>query len=253
VEARSVVAADGTWSRLGRLAGLPGNRALKKGLQYKFSPSDVPEDVGDDEWLWFYFGESYPGGYAWVFQRGHEVSIGVCGRGNMHKRLDAFCRDLGVNPGSRRELNAGMIPTGGVNERLHTGGLVTVGDAAGLVNPISDGGNHQALSSGRWAAEAVLEYLSGEPEDVSPLEGYEKRVFSSPFNHPHLLEGMEAIHRFPDKAWDFVTRVAYGKTTSEVSKARWLAEMLSHPGIWPHVGDMMRLSRAAKIYKRYGW
>ena len=58
IEAKIVVGADGAWSNIGRMAGLPVNKKLTGGLQYKFHHGSEEER----EWLHFYFGSKFKGG-----------------------------------------------------------------------------------------------------------------------------------------------------------------------------------------------
>ncbi|MBU6299615.1 MAG: NAD(P)/FAD-dependent oxidoreductase, partial [Alphaproteobacteria bacterium] len=55
---------------------------------------------------------------------------------------------------------SGLIPTGGVVGNLGRGRVMLIGDAAGLVSPVTGGGIHTALSFGRRAAQLVSDYLN---------------------------------------------------------------------------------------------
>ena len=57
--------------------------------------------------------------------------------------------------------------------RLARGRALLVGDAAGLVDPVSGDGIYEALVSGRLAAAAIRELLEGSSED---LESYDSEV-----------------------------------------------------------------------------
>src|SRR4029450_12329173 len=68
----------------------------------------------------------------------------------------------GMHPASVR---AGMIPCGGV-VRPETGeGVLLVGDAAGMVSPLTAGGIHTALKHGTAAGQAIAEHLYGRKRD----------------------------------------------------------------------------------------
>ncbi|HET9476720.1 MAG TPA: hypothetical protein VFP63_04445, partial [Dehalococcoidia bacterium] len=53
------------------------------------------------------------------------------------------------------------------------GPVAVVGDAAGLVDPLSGEGIHMAFASGRLAAEQALHVLAGEAPDMA---GYQRRL-----------------------------------------------------------------------------
>jgi flavin-dependent dehydrogenase len=54
---------------------------------------------------------------------------------------------------------SGLIPSGGVVPNLGTRRVMLVGDAAGMVSPVTGGGIHTALHFGRRAAVLVANYL----------------------------------------------------------------------------------------------
>jgi flavin-dependent dehydrogenase len=81
--------------------------------------------------------------------------------------------------------------------------VLFVGDAAGLVDPLSGDGMYEAFVSGRLAAEATLELLRGQAGDLEP---YAER-FAATFGP---LEGVSwrakvAFERFPGLAFRLAT------------------------------------------------
>lgn len=61
---------------------------------------------------------------------------------------------------------------GGPVKRMVDGNALAVGDAAGLVMPSNGGGISQAIISGCFAAEAIIDHF----RNGAPLEAYEKRL-----------------------------------------------------------------------------
>jgi digeranylgeranylglycerophospholipid reductase len=57
-----------------------------------------------------------------------------------------------------------MIPCGGVLPRVFGDRVLLVGDAAGLVSPLTAGGIHTALRYGGMAGSAVADWLRGRAE-----------------------------------------------------------------------------------------
>jgi flavin-dependent dehydrogenase len=76
--------------------------------------------------------------------------------GALLKRLKSHCDIRDIRVVSRR---SGLIPSGGVVKNLGTNRVMLVGDAAGMVSPVTGGGIHTALHFGRRAALLVCEYL----------------------------------------------------------------------------------------------
>ena len=110
-------------------------------------------------------------GYAWAFPRPDHVSVGICGKVGeepmtaLRERLGGFMRKLGYAPDPQR-IFSHVLPSLSVdswgNLRLAGPGWALVGDAAGLVDPITGEGIYYAMRSGDLLAEALLE---GFPED----------------------------------------------------------------------------------------
>jgi flavin-dependent dehydrogenase len=62
-------------------------------------------------------------------------------------------------------VRAGMIPCGGLVRPVAAERVLLVGDAAGMVSPLTAGGIHTAVKHGQAAGEAVAEFLAGRCED----------------------------------------------------------------------------------------
>ncbi len=156
VKAKVVVGADGLQSQVGRWAGLRTHiklTELASCLQFivdKVETFGLLEIVTGHEWA--------PGGYAWVFPKGHgyaEIGLGVIRtmtKKNAREQLDHFikqsffkerfsdCRIL--------EVQGGGVPLAAPLKTQYADNLILVGDSARHVNPITGGGIHTALSSG---------------------------------------------------------------------------------------------------------
>jgi len=134
-----------------------------------------------------------PGGYAWVFPKGDHVNVGVGGWESEGPRLRAHleraCAAYGT-PAERLESVRGYrLPMRRPGDRARSGRVLLVGDAAGLVDPLSGDGMYEAFVSARLAAESVLR---------DELDGYESaldrelgRSFAASWKAKYALE------RFP--------------------------------------------------------
>src|SRR3954447_26900562 len=188
--ARFIVVADGANSRFGRSLGTARDRSFPLGMAirgYFRSPfHDEPWieshlDIRDRE------GNHLPG-YGWVFPVGDgTVNVG-CGllstfRGwkdvNTTHLMDAFVAMAPSRWGISADT-ATCAPTGG---RLPTGGSVmphvgptwlSVGDAAGSVNPFNGEGISVAYETGRMAADAVERALAAD--DGLALATYQQQL-----------------------------------------------------------------------------
>jgi geranylgeranyl reductase family protein len=164
LDAGHVIAADGHWSRVRRLR-----------------EPDAPADLG----TWHAFRQYFRGvderrqfvlferdllpGYAWVFPLPDgraNVGFGVLrGAGVTGKKLKQLWPDLLARPSMRRVLGAGAtpedahrawpIPASYDPNRLTDGRVLYVGDAAGVVDPMTGEGIAQALETGILAGRAI--------------------------------------------------------------------------------------------------
>ncbi len=108
-------------------------------------------------------------GYIWVFPRMGHLSVGIGGKGEsaqcLRARLERYMDEKGI---SRKDAKffGHMLPSlesrGWQNNRLAGDGWIAVGDAGGLVDPITGEGLYYAVRSGDLASQVLLE--GREPE-----------------------------------------------------------------------------------------
>ena len=75
------------------------------------------------------------------------------------------------------------------NRRLVGPRLLRVGDAAGFMDPIFSAGVYLAMSSGKRAAQVVLDSLAAGDDGTPRLSAYERRVFRAMQYYWNLVEG----------------------------------------------------------------
>jgi geranylgeranyl reductase family protein len=112
-----------------------------------------------------------PGGYGWAFPKGDHANLGVGGWASEGPRLRAHLARLaqawGIGPGALSAVRGHRLPMRLPGSHPRRGRTLLVGDAAGLVDPLSGDGIYEAFVSARLAAEAIL---AGE------LEAYAERL-----------------------------------------------------------------------------
>ncbi len=134
-----------------------------------------------------------PGGYAWVFPKGDHVNVGVGGwlreGPRLRAHLSRVCREYGI-PEERLEGTRGFrLPMRKAGSSPATDRTLLVGDAAGLVDPLSGDGMYEAFLSARLAADAVL---------AGRLEGYAPALARALGPHAAASWGAKvALERFP--------------------------------------------------------
>jgi geranylgeranyl reductase family protein len=153
VHGRVLVGADGVNGRIAREAGLGG------GILYGIAlEGNGPLPEGQAGRATVEIGV-VPGGYGWVFPKAGHANYGVGGWAAEGPRLRAhlrrLCVEYGVDDATLTDVQGRRLPI----RRTSTaawGPVLLVGDAAGLVDPLSGDGISEALLSARLAAEAIL-------------------------------------------------------------------------------------------------
>jgi flavin-dependent dehydrogenase len=101
-----------------------------------------------------------PGGYGWVFPKDGHANYGVGGWAaegpRLREHLRRLCAAHGVDAGALTDLHGRRLPMRRT-DAASRGRVLLVGDAAGLVDPLSGDGISEALLSARLAAEAILD------------------------------------------------------------------------------------------------
>jgi geranylgeranyl reductase family protein len=102
-------------------------------------------------------------GYIWVFPRCGHLSIGICGKGEpasaLRKRLELYMAERGISwkgASFYSHLLPALETRSWKSNRVAGEGWMAVGDAAGLVDPITGEGLYYAIRSGDLAAGALL-------------------------------------------------------------------------------------------------
>jgi len=101
-------------------------------------------------------------GYIWVFPRAGHLSAGICGRGEtaqqLRQRLERYLDEKGIN-WRQGQLYAHMLPSlsraSWRSNRVAGKRWMAVGDAAGLVDPITGEGIYYAMRSADLASQVV--------------------------------------------------------------------------------------------------
>ena len=110
----------------------------------------------------WYQGRLSPDFYAWVFPHGDKTSIGV-GTAQRGYSLRGAVRELresiGLQGSTTVRCEGAPIPLRPLKRWDDGRNVVLAGDAAGVVAPASGEGIYYAMAGGRFAAEAVMEFL----------------------------------------------------------------------------------------------
>ena len=164
VTASYLVGADGANGVVARASGL--GDGIVRGVALEGNvPWDVLERAPYDETAWVELGV-VPGGYGWVFPKGDHANLGVGGwleeGPNLRVRLEELAREHGVDPAALESVRGHRLPMRKLGTPSARDRVLLVGDAAGLVDPLSGDGIYEAFVSAELAANAIL---AGRPAE----------------------------------------------------------------------------------------
>jgi geranylgeranyl reductase family protein len=163
VRAAFLVGADGANGVVAKAAGL--GTGIVRGVALEGNvPWSALERARYEGTAWVELGV-VPGGYGWVFPKGDHANLGVGGwmteGPKLRDHLDRLARAHDVDPTDLESVRGHRLPMREPGAPAASGRVLLVGDAAGLVDPLSGDGMYEAFVSAELAASAILE---GRPD-----------------------------------------------------------------------------------------
>jgi geranylgeranyl reductase family protein len=217
VRAPVLVGADGATSVVSK--SLPGHEKRHMAFAYEgealFAAPGGSEATGTTH---FEF-KKFPGGYGWVFPKKDHISVGgfiydgkAPGLKGLFQEFCAETEDLG---GARPYRERGHpVCLGGGSRRLNSKRMVLVGEAGGLVDPLTGEGIYYALRSGHLAGEAIGRFL----DHGTPLDAYGDGV------RREIQEGFRPARAIADFLYRH-PRLAFHLLLRNSMACRWFAEI----------------------------
>lgn len=144
-----------------------------------------------------------PGGYGWVFPKSDHVNVGVGAWGTegptLRDHLSRVCEAHGLTVDELSGLRGHRLPLRRAKTRIASQRALLVGDAAGLIDPVSGDGMYECFISARLAAVSVADFLSGR---VPSLDGYQRAVDDElGALHRASWALKSALDRWPRASW----------------------------------------------------
>ena len=142
-------------------------------------------------------------GYIWIFPRCGHLSVGICGKGepasSLRKRLEQFMAERGLS-WKGAAFYSHLLPSleagSWKRNRVAGDGWMAVGDAAGLVDPITGEGLYYAIRSADLAARSLLSELGGLAEKLSDYGRLLRRDFAADLEFGSRLAKRVFLGRF---------------------------------------------------------
>jgi geranylgeranyl reductase family protein len=168
VTASFLVGADGANGVVARATGLGEGIVRGVALEGNVTWEELDRRRYDGS-AWVELGV-VPGGYGWVFPKGDHANLGVGGwiseGPHLRKHLDRLAHEHGVDAGVLADVRGHRLPMRELGARAARGRVLLVGDAAGLVDPLSGDGMYEAFVSARLAADAIAASRPDEYESA---------------------------------------------------------------------------------------
>lgn len=233
IRAKLTIGADGIDSFVGKWAGLKTLNRVRDyhaGFQYEM----VGVTGYEEKWLHLYFGEEVaPKGYAWIFPKGKDVSnvgIGILAKESEwgNRAQDYLDRWIEAHPelfqnASITEINGSGIPVSSRVPEPIGDGVMLVGDAAQLVNPIHGGGIIIAMRAALIAARVGGEALRKGDVSKAALQPYVTEYWTKDEGAvtEKLLKMRYFMENLTDRDFERLADILDGEVVMEVANAKF--------------------------------
>lgn len=166
----TLVVADGANGIAARMAGISTDFVHWVALEGNITPKgEFPRRW--ETFMGFDFG-SLPGGYGWVFPKGDHLNVGVGGWKHagptLRSKLDLLADSYGFDATDLWGVRGYHLPIRQRGSKLVAGNILLVGDAAGVLDPLTGEGIFGAVWTGKAAAETIEGYLDGRTPGLDP-------------------------------------------------------------------------------------
>jgi geranylgeranyl reductase family protein len=175
-----VLGADGANGVCSKALGLGADRAFA--IAYEGNLAADAESAGGHRGRMTLEIGTVPGGYGWIFPKGDHLNVGVGGWAaegpRLRDHLAKLCAQHDIRLDALTSLRGHRLPmrrSWGLTAR---GRAAVVGDAAGLVDPLSGDGMFEAFLSSKLASEAALDVLAGRAAGMEPYQARLRRALA---------------------------------------------------------------------------
>jgi len=238
--ANLVIGADGVESKVGRWAGLKTLNRLTdyhSGIQFEMAGVNT-----DENYIHLFFGnEVAPLGYAWIFPKAFSanVGLGILEKGAKMRAYDYLKKFIEEHEDIFKNASPIEINSGGVPVAHFTGmaadGVMLVGDAAQLVNPIHGGGIVRAMHSSIMAAEVAEQALKEKNLSKERLMEYEN-MWNEEYEEKtnKLLKLRSFLEKLEDKDFELLADILEGEDIFQLTQAKlsfFLKKLIKRPSL----------------------
>jgi len=156
-----LVGADGARSTVAKKSGLGQNKKFLLGIEYDYP---LPANFAEEELHCFLSHLHAPGYLGWAVGGINRLQVGLAVHHPSHKPngegfLDFIRPVLNLQPDQKIGAHGGLIPVGGCVEPFYRQRILLIGDAAGLVSPLTAGGIRLSFELGQKSGRLIADYL----------------------------------------------------------------------------------------------
>ncbi|MFZ4762381.1 MAG: NAD(P)/FAD-dependent oxidoreductase [Alphaproteobacteria bacterium] len=193
ITGRFLIGADGARSRVARDFSLGTNQRFLLGVEAEYRHYDIAPNDG----FHCFFGQKFAAGYlGWAVPAPGYSQIGLAciepHKPNIHHFSQMVAKRLHITLPPVTERRGGLIPVGGLVKKLGNERVLLVGDAAGMVSPLSAGGIHTALHYGELMGDILAKWLRNKGS-------HPVAVAQKSYPHFHTKQVMRRLYEYwPD-------------------------------------------------------
>ena len=192
--------------------------------------------------------EKYTDGYAWIFPKSiHTANVGVGGKGNLEEKFNNFLKGEIKRDYGKCQVLAnikGVTCTQKQGFKFSKLGVMLVGDAAGLNDPIFKAGTSQAIISGKIAAQCILE---------NKVPFYEERIKLMPFCNPKIIKTSQALYSVDNQTFNELGEILEGKGFFYLKSLSGLRKALLKKKLRKNIFQLLRIFSTWQKNKDWLW
>jgi len=188
IKASVVLGADGVSSMIARETGLQrrwpkNNITVCRVAEVPTRTDQILERYTEDLHYHFYANLGGLPGYGWIFPKQDTINIGLGIVGThaqgLPRLFDAYVRllkreNLLMKNSDLSTAKGALVPTGGPVKKSYVNRCILVGDAAGMVSPLTGGGIAYAMRAARFASRVLASAIEEDMLEENRLWRYEQ-------------------------------------------------------------------------------
>lgn len=200
-KSRFVLGCDGARSSVAKNYQLGKNKHFLIGAEAEYETID---DIAQNR-LHVFLDSEFANGYiGWIAPGVECTQVGLASKYPSKLNLHGFIKKLHTlfkfDQAELLGYRGGLIPCGGVVKPYYKDNVMLIGDAAGMVSPLTAGGIHPAIEIGRYSGEAISQYLyDGDLRHIHSL----KSIIPN-YQTKQLMRWIHDHIHIPNKVYDVI-------------------------------------------------